>query len=59
MMLLISLGSGCCCPPIAAARNAAKRTMSQNNIHQMLIAIKRYQARNEEAWPDDLAQIKD
>ena len=57
LLLLTAAAAGCCCPPIQAAREAARQAQSANNMHQLGIAIHRFQSR-EGAWPASLEDLK-
>ena len=54
--ILLSSLSGCCCVNITAAREAARRAQSANNLHQLGIAIHRYHSIKGE-WPSDIYEL--
>ena len=59
LLLLFTLTTltGCCCPAINSAREAAQKAQSLNNIRQLCLAVMNYQQINE-AWPETIDDLR-
>ena len=57
LALALVMVAGCCCPPIQAAREAAKQAQSKNNIMQFGVALHMHHDATGQ-WPQELAELQ-